>query len=150
MTFADLLKKGITNFIDKEFRLKAPVTWEYADVKIPEDPRSMEEVGKSAGHVKVQFEGPEFARVKRRKALRATGTGLKVVKDATGKQGYAFKDTVLTNGKTYQLKVRLKLRPMFKKSHLENPAFIKQSNNPRYWSQTFALEILGVAGLQAL
>ena len=145
MTFADLLQKGMTPFVDKEFTLKAKVMWRYADVKIPEDPTSSEELRKKAGQVMIPFEGPEFKDVKGKKSIFASGRDLTRTTDAQGREAYAFKDTILSNNdKEYVMTVRLKLRPAFNKSHLENPAFVKQSNNPTYWSQTFEFEIVAL------
>lgn len=146
MTFKDLLDKGIVTFVDKEFSLKARVAWDYADVKIPEDPTPMEKIRQKAGELKVPFDGAGFKNVRGKRYLWAKGADLVKKADADGKEVYAFKDVVLANGtQDYVMKVRLKLRSMFKPSHLENPAFVKQSNNPLYWTQTFELDILSVA-----
>jgi hypothetical protein len=145
MTFADLLKKGITQFIDKEFVIKARVAWEYASVKIPEDPTPDAELQKKASQLTIAVEGEEFRDNKRNKGLHASGRDLVMKADAQGRQVFAFKDAILSNkDKEYIMTVRLKLRPSFNKSHLENPAFVKQGNNPAYWNQTFEIEILAL------
>jgi hypothetical protein len=143
LTFAEMKKKGMTTFLDREVTIKARVFWRHADLKIPEDPRPMKEIRKKAGSLRVSFEGKEFKEAKGKKYIRASvPKGLKVVKDKDGREGYAFNDLRLSNGGVeYLLKGKVKLRSMFKKEHLKNPAFIKQSNNPRYWTQTFELEI---------
>jgi hypothetical protein len=145
MTFADLLKNGIAQFIDKEFVLKARVAWEYASVKIPEDPTPDAELQKKASQLTIAVEGDEFRDIKRNKGIHASGRDLILKADVQGRQVYAFKETILSNkDKEYVMTVRLKLRPSFNKSHMENPAFVKQSNNPAYWNQTFEIEILAL------
>jgi len=147
LTFSDLKARGIVQFVGREFLLKAKVQWDDVDLKIPEDPTPIAEIRKLAGRLKVPF---DELKVKGRgkKYLWATGPGLGTVKDEAGKEQYAFKKKLLSNNDTeYTLKVRLKLRSGFNANHLKNPAFIKQSNNPRYWAQTFELEIVAIQGL---
>lgn len=145
MTFSDLFKAPITQYIDKEFVFKAKTTWKHADVKIPEDPTPESELRKKAGQLLVPFEGAEFKDVKTKAYLHATAADLAKTAGPDGRQVYKIKDTVLSNGdKEYTMTVRLKLRPSFNKSQLENPAFVKQCNNPVYWNQTFELEIVSV------
>ena len=82
---------------------------------------------------------------RRFKGIQASGRDLVRVKDDQGLEAYAFQQAILSNNsKEYVMTVRLKLRPAFSKTHLENPAFIKQSNNPVYWSQTFEIEIVAL------
>jgi len=144
MTFAILHKQGITQFLNKTIMLKAKIKWDYVDVKIPEDPRSIQSLSKITGKVKVPFDDVEIPRFRGKKYLWATSSVLAKISDDSGKQQYAFKDRTLSNGQEYLLQVHLKLRSMFKEEHLRNPEFIKQSNKPRYWNQTFELEILSV------
>jgi hypothetical protein len=145
MTFETLLKNGVTTFIDKEFALKTKVMWEYTTVKIPEDPTPDSELRKKAGPLMLPLSGEAFAEVRRKKGIQTSGIDLTRKTEASGREVYAFKDTVLTNNeKDYVLTVRLKLRPTFNKSNLENPAFVKQTNDPQYWSQTFEIEILAI------
>jgi len=145
LTAADLKEQGIVNFVGKEVLLETMLTWEYASVKIPEDPRSMDEISRIAGPLKAVFAGPEFEGVRARsRHFRVTGAKLRKATNAARREVYSFGDIVFANGAQFTLKVRIRLRPSFKPEMLKNPAFVKQSNNPRYWSQTFELEILGV------
>jgi len=144
LTPRDIREQGIVALVGRTLELKAAVVWEYGSVKIPEDPRPMDTIAKEAGVLKVSFDGPGFEDIKTQKHFRADGEKLKKVAGADGREGYAFGDTPLTNGREYILKVRIQLRPSFKAEMLNNPDFVKQSNNPRYWSQTFMLDILAV------
>jgi hypothetical protein len=143
MTFSDLLKQGITLFIDKDFALKTKVMWEYTTAKIPEDPTPDSELRKKAGQLMLPLEGQDFTEGRSKKGIQASGVALTRKTGTGGREVYAFGDTLMTNNdKEYVMTVRLKLRPGFTKANLDNPAFVKQSNNPRYWSQTFEIEIL--------
>ena len=145
MTFADLLQGGMTTFLGREITLRARTLWEYATVKIPEDPTPEDQLRRKAGPLLIPFGGPEFRDVATACQIRATGADLKQQPGADGRMEYAFKGSLLSNGgKEYLLTVRLKLRARFKPTLLDNPAFVKQSNNPTYWGQTFEMEILNI------
>ena len=118
--------------------------WDYASVKTPEDPRPPDKLAQQAGPLKVLFDGPGFEDLAGRRHFLAEGETLRKVAGPDGREDYACGDKALVNGREYILKVRILLRPSFKAEMLDNPAFVKQSNNPRYWSQTFALSILAV------
>ena len=145
MTLPDLQNKGITQFIDKEFTLRAKVMWEYASVKIPEDPIPAEQLRNKASPITIAMDELGGKDGKRLKGIQASGADLVRKPDAQGQETYAFQKVSLTNhDKEYIMTVRLKLRPAFNKTHLENPAFVKQCNNPAYWSQTFEVEIVAL------
>lgn len=150
-TFKELRDKGIVEFLGREIWLKVKLGWEYAHAKIPEDPTPIKELQKKAGPVKIVFDGPDFKDVKRKKYLRvADSKELTKERGKDGKEGYVFKKKTLSNGeKEYLIKAKLKLRAMFNETHLKNPKFITQSNNPVYWNQTFELEILDVQDPEA-
>lgn len=141
MTPRDLLDRGIVELIGRTIELKAIITWEYAAIKTPEDPRSADAVAKQAGDLKISFDGPGFEDVKARKAFRAEGEKIRKVAGADGREVYVLGDTTLVNGGEYILKVRILLRPPFNAKMLDNPVFVKQSNQPRYWAQTFSLHV---------
>lgn len=145
MTFADLLHGGMTSYLGREVTIRTRVLWEHPTLKIPEDPTPEAQVRRKAGPLLIPFSGPEFRDVNTPCQIRGTGAGLVQVPGADARMGYAFKGIPLSNGgKDYLLTVRLKLRARFKPVLLENPVFVKQSNNPVYWGQTFEMEILGV------
>ncbi|MBA4387036.1 MAG: hypothetical protein C0404_03585 [Verrucomicrobia bacterium] len=145
MTLSELRAKGITQFINTNFVLRAKLQWDYAGAKIPEDPTPMDALRKKAGQMVVPLEGPDFVDVAGKRSIRAGGKEITKANAADGTEVYAFKGKPLSNGGTeYTLKVQLKLRSGFKPEMLNNPEFIRQSNNPQYWSQTLELEIIGV------
>jgi len=144
MTPLDLRTNGIVTLIGRDIELKAVATWEYMTVKVPEDPTPMDEVAKKAGPLRISFDVPGFEDVKGRKHFAAVGDAVKVVRGTDGREGYAIGNVPLANGREYVLKARIRLRSSFKAELLENPVFVKQCNNPQYWSQTFELEVLGV------
>jgi hypothetical protein len=143
-TLASLRPKGLTRFVGKEFRLRQALVWEYAMVRIPEDPGPKDGV-LEAGPLKIAFDGPEFKDIQGRKALFARGAGLSKKAGKDGREHYFFKETGLDSGQVYDMKVRLLLRPGFKEEMLKDPAFVAQSDNPRYWAQTFEFELLDLA-----
>ena len=49
LTFQKMREKGMTSFLDQKIQLRARFTWNYADVKIPEDPTSISVLRKKAG-----------------------------------------------------------------------------------------------------
>jgi len=49
LTPGDIRRTGIVDLLDRPIRLTAPVQWEYPSVKIPEDPRPMDEIARQAG-----------------------------------------------------------------------------------------------------
>lgn len=145
MTLSALQTNGITRFVDKEFTLQAKVAWEYASVKIPENPTPMDQLRKKASQIVIALDELGIQDGKRYKGIQASGADLSRKEDAQGQEVYAFQNVNLSNhDKSYMMTVRLKLRPAFTKTHLENPAFIKQCNNPAYWSQTFEVEIVAL------
>ena len=123
-------------------RLRAAVAWEYATVKILEDPTPQEVLAARAGPLNLSFDTAEFADVKARKTIFAVGTGLARTRGADGRKQYAVGDVPLVNSREFLLRVVIRLRSQFKPAMLDNPAFVKQSNDPRDWSQTFEAEIL--------
>lgn len=142
---ADIRKAGILSVLDQPINVRVTVHWEYSTVKIPEDPRSADELTKQAGPLVISlgtagFEGIEESQ----RHLRAEGGVLRKGRDAAGREIYVVGETNLVNGKEYVLSVRIRLRAGFKPEMLKNPAFVKQSENPVYWSQTFHAEILAV------
>jgi hypothetical protein len=142
---ADIRKAGILSVLDQPISVRVTVRWEYSAVKIPEDPRSADEVAKQAGPLMISlgtagFEGIEESQ----RHVRAEGGVLRKGRDAKGREIYVVGETDLVNGKEYVLSVRIRLRAGFKPEMLQNPAFVKQSENPVYWSQTFHAEILAV------
>jgi hypothetical protein len=82
-----------------------------------------------------------------RRYLRGEGEQVRTVDKDDGREGYAIGDTILTKDKRYRLEVTLRLRKSFGEAMLNNPAFVKQTNNPRYWSQTLKLELHEAQGL---
>jgi len=147
LTPLDLRGRGIVTLLDRTVKLRAPVVWEYMSVKIPEDPRPMETIGKQAGALRVSFDLPGFEDIRAAKYFRCEGAGLKKATGTDGRETYVFGDTSLANGAEHILTVRIRLRSEFKPELLENPAFVRQSNNPRYWAQTFSIELISVAGI---
>jgi hypothetical protein len=145
LTPLDLRERGIVTLLGQVVKLRAPIAWEHMSVKIPEDPRPMEAIQKEAGPPRVSFDLPGFEDIRAAKYFRCEGAGLKKAEGPDGRETYIFGDTSLVNGRQYILTVRIRLRPAFKPELLENPAFVRQSNNPRYWSQTFSLEIISIA-----
>lgn len=147
MTFADLLHGGMTSYLGRAITIRTRVLWEHPTVKIPEDPTPEAQVRRKAGPLLIPFCGSEFRDITTPCQIRGTGAGLAQVAGVDGRMGYVFKGVPLSNGgKDYLLTVRLKLRARFKPTLLDNPAFVKQSNNPTYWGQTFEMEILAVQG----
>jgi hypothetical protein len=144
MTFTDLRQQGITTFVDRAFTLKARVTWEYLSVKIPEDQTPERELRQKAGPLKIRLEGAGFPDAPGRTDLSVSGPELAKKRGADGREGYVLHETALINQTVYVLQVQLTLRPGFDKKMLENAAFVQQCQDPRYWSQTFALEILAL------
>lgn len=142
-TLRDLRANGIVTMIGRLVEFKAVVTWEYMTVKIPEDPTPADALARKAGPLRISFDVQGFEDIKTRKHFSAVGDAVKLVRGADGREGYAIGNTALVNGRDYVLHARIRLRPSFKADMLENPAFVKQSNDPRYWSQTFELELLG-------
>jgi hypothetical protein len=146
LTVADLFENKITQYVGKTFVLKTRLQWAYASVKVPEDPTPQEQLEQQAGPLQVPLEGAPFEKQKPPKPITVVGDKLQKVADKEGKQIYSIDGVAFDNHATeYVLNVRLKLREHFKPEMLENPAFVKQSNDPRYWAQTFQLEILGLA-----
>lgn len=145
MTLQDLQLQGMTSFVDKEFMLRAKVMWEYAAFKIPEDPTPDDALRKQASAISIPLEGIETKDAKRARGIHLSGSDLARQADAQGREEFVFQKTSLSNNdKEYVMTVRLKLRPAFNKTHLANPAFVKQSNNPTYWSQTFEFELMAL------
>jgi hypothetical protein len=121
------------------------VRWEYSTVKIPEDPRTAEELAREAGPLAIGLGTAGFEDIREsQRYVRAEGGGLKKRQDAEGREAYAVDTTDLVNGKEYVLLVRIRFRSGFTHEMLKNPAFVKQCENPIYWSQTFQVEILSV------
>lgn len=145
-TFERLLAAGIVSFVDKEFTIEGVVTWDTPTVKIPEDPRTPAELAALAGPLKVRLQGKAFEGLEGRDRLLLVSDKLSKAKGADGTEVWAFDGKRLVrDGGAYRLRVRLMLRASFKKELLQNPAFVKQSNQPKYWAQTFEMELLGVS-----
>lgn len=136
LTFTDLRERGIVTLLDQEIHLRARLLWEYPTVSVPEQTLKPGQ----AGPLTASFDEPAFATIKGRKTLRIDGAPTSVA-GADGKQGYACGGTTLINGQVYILIGTLRLRPTFKAEQLKNPVFVTQSNDPRYWSQTFAFDL---------
>lgn len=145
MTLTHLQTNGITQFVGQEFALRAKVMWEYASVKIPEDPTPADQLRQKASQLTIPLTDLAAKDGKRVKGLFASGADLVRQADPQGREVYYWGKVALSNNdKEYIMTVRLKLRPAFNKTHLANPTFVKQSNNPVYWSQTFEIEIVAL------
>lgn len=142
---ADIRKAGIISVLDQPIHMRATVRWEYSTVKIPEDPRTAEELAKQAGPLKIGLGTAGFEDIREsQRHVRGEGGALRKGHDAEGREIYVVDKTDLVNGKEYVLSARIRLRAGFKPEMLQNPAFVKQCENPVYWSQTFQVEILSV------
>jgi hypothetical protein len=144
-TFDDILAAGIASFVDKDIVIEGVVTWATPTVKIPEDSRTPAMLAALAGPVKVKIQGKSFEELAGRDALLLISDKLSKVKGEDGAEQWAFSGKRLVrDGDACCLRVRILLRASFKKELLQNPAFIKQCNQPKYWSQTFEMRLFGV------
>jgi hypothetical protein len=141
LTFEQLRQAGIAGFVGREIRLLAPLRWDGINVKIPEDPTPEAELRKRAGPLAASFDSPAFGDIAAKKQLIAVGATIRPVGGTDGWLGYAVGETLIENGCTYCVTGVLRLRSGFKPEKLDDPAFVLQSNNPRYWAQTFELEV---------
>jgi hypothetical protein len=145
LTFDDLRAAGITAFVDKEFIIVGSLSWESPAAKIPEDRRTATELAAIAGPIKVRIDGKSAEGLAGKAGVLLVSDRLTKAAGTDGVEQWSFNGRRLArDGTLYQLRVRLLLRASFKKELLQKPAFVRQSLQPRYWSQTFEMELLGV------
>ena len=143
--FATLAEEGIVPYIGRRVLVSTAVAWHHHEVSIPEDPRSPEEIARQAGPLLIRIgtdDDPAFKDLRpSRRHLRGIGAQVRTIRDDDGREGYAIGATTLTKDHRYRLVATLRLRDNFDEKMLDNPAFVKQTNDPRYWSQTLELEL---------
>lgn len=144
LSLADWRQQGLIPWLGQPVQLDAVLAWEQTTVVIPEAAPAAPQ----AGPLTLRFgpaDDPAFAAVDaRRREIRLRGNALNRTTDA----GWRVGQRQLTAGKRYRLTVIPHLREGFDEKLLENRAFVEQSRDPRYWSQTFALELLQIAAAE--
>lgn len=143
-TVDQLRNAGIAAFVGRTLVLRATLVWDTLDVKVPENPTPDAALRKQAGPPAVSFDTPAFSDCSGRKRISIVGAAIRKTRDAEGREQYSVGDTPIENGRLYTVTATLRLRAGFKPEMLANPAFVTQCNDPRYWAQTFELEIAAV------
>lgn len=145
LSFDELHALGITSLVDKEFIVEGRLSWDSPTVKIPEDPRPAKELAALAGPPKVRIQGKSAEGLAGRDRLLLVSDKLSKTRGDAGVEEWTFAGRRLErDGMVYRLHVRLLLRASFKKELLRDPRFVRQSDQPKYWAQTFELELLGL------
>lgn len=142
LSWEDIFKAGVTNLAGQTIVIKSKVYWStnfgYFDVKPEINP---------AGSIKLLFENadsyisnPDFQGENRGDLFLASDKIEKYIDHSEKQEKYALDCAELSNGDSYYLiQGKIKYRDWLgiDSDDLNNPEFIRQSNNVVYWSQTF-------------
>jgi len=142
LNWEDIFKEGITNLAGQTIVIKSKVYWStnfgYFDVKPEINP---------AGNVKLLFENadsyisnPDFQGENRGDLFLVSDKIEKYIDQLEKQEKYALDCKELSNGDSYYLiqgKIKYRDWLSIDSDDLNNPEFIRQSNDVVYWSQTF-------------
>jgi hypothetical protein len=158
LTMDDLYKEGAAGFVGEKILLKTKIAWRYQECgsipKVYISPEECQERKRSiSGIPTVVFDNILLYANLNLPGLPNPGnfymapTILTKKRDVFGFEQYAFNDKILSNNsKPYVFEGVLTYLDSYAERGIDTtkPTFTKQSNNPRYWSQTFQFNITNV------
>jgi hypothetical protein len=145
-TLDEIQGKGIVSYVGKEILLKTKVTWHHISGAFPRRGLTIDTTHASA--IKVNFENgdeyvsPGFRGQERGNMFLMSQELIKVPDDSLIEQ-YLFRNRLLDTSSVYLLEGSFGFRSWLNvdSTKLADTAFIRQSNDVTYWSQTFQFNL---------